>query len=224
MKTVKIAIDGPSGAGKSFLAKKISEILGYVYIDTGALYRSIGYAVIENNISPSDASSVIGFLDSINISFKHIDGLQHVFVNENDVTGNIRNNEVSAAASAVSAIPEVRKYLFGLQRSIAETNNVVMDGRDIGTVILPDADVKLFLTASVASRANRRYLELKESNSDITLDEVIESIIKRDKNDSERAVAPLKPAHDSVLVDNSEMTREETVDKVLKIIENKINV
>ena len=156
MKTINIAIDGPSGAGKSSLAKNIAKRLGYIYVDTGALYRGVAYAIIEKKISPSDIEKVTAELENIKVYFKHIDGIQHVFVNGKDVSDMIRTHEISMAASSVSSIPAVRSFLLDCQREIAKTNNIVMDGRDVGTVVLPNADVKIFLTASVEDRAQRR--------------------------------------------------------------------
>lgn len=224
MKTVNIAIDGPAGAGKSSLAKSLAKHLHYTYIDTGALYRSVAYEVIRRKISPDDVENIKKILPETNVSFRHIDGTQKVFVNDRDISGEIRTNQISAAASTVSAIPEVRSFLLDLQRDIAKTENIVMDGRDIGTVVLPNADVKIFLTASTEDRSRRRYEEQKNSLNAVSYEEILKTMIVRDKNDSERAVCPLKIAEDAVLLDNSGFTEQETLDYAIKIIGSKINV
>lgn len=222
MKNVNIAIDGPSGAGKSSLAKKIAKKYGYVYVDTGALYRSIGYYMLSVGVDPADSEQVISMLGKIEISFSHIDGLQHVFVNSEDVTDRIRTQEVSMAASAVSAIPEVRTYLLECQRNIAAENKVVMDGRDVGTVILPDADVKIFLTASAENRAQRRHEENLESGLSSDYEETLRLIKERDHNDSTRKTSPLKKADDAVILDNSGFEPDETFNAAVKIISDKL--
>ncbi|MBE6897193.1 MAG: (d)CMP kinase [Ruminococcaceae bacterium] len=224
MKTVNIAIDGPAGAGKSSLAKKLAFHLGYTYIDTGALYRSVAFEVIRKGLSPNDLERIKDILVDTDISFQHVDGTQRVFVNGEDVSEKIRTNEISSAASTVSAFPEVRSYLLDLQRNIARTENIVMDGRDIGTVVLPNADVKIFLTASAEDRATRRFEEQKDDENAVSYNDILQAIIIRDKNDTEREVSPLKPASDSVLLDNSGFTPEQTLETVLEIIGRKINV
>lgn len=224
MKTVNIAIDGPAGAGKSSLAKKLASRLGFTYIDTGALYRSVAYEVVTKGLSPNDLEKIKDILSDTDISFQHINGTQRVFVNGEDVSDRIRTNEISSAASTVSAFPEVRSYLLDLQRNIAKTENIVMDGRDIGTVVLPDADVKIFLTASAEDRATRRFEEQKDSENAVSYNDILQAMIIRDKNDSERDVAPMKPADDAVLLDNSGFTPEQTLETVLEIIGRKINV
>ena len=224
MKTINIAIDGPAGAGKSSLAKALASKLSYTYIDTGALYRAVAYKALSLGISVRDNDSIIDMLKDTDISFKHINGVQCVFVDGEDVSGKIRTNEISSAASTVSAIPEVRKFLLGLQREIASKENIVMDGRDIGTVVLPSADIKIFLTASSEDRASRRYEEQKNAASSVSYEEILSTMIQRDKNDSERSVAPLKPAEDAVILDNSGFEPQQTIDAALRIIENKINV
>lgn len=224
MKTVNIAIDGPAGAGKSSLAKKLAFHLGYTYIDTGALYRSVAFEVIRKGLSPNDLERIKDILVDTDISFQHVDGTQRVFVNGEDVSEKIRTNEISSAASTVSAFPEVRSYLLDLQRNIARTENIVMDGRDIGTVVLPNADVKIFLTASAEDRATRRFEEQKDDENAVSYNDILQAIIIRDKNDMEREVSPLKPASDSVLLDNSGFTPEQTLETVLEIIGRKINV
>ncbi|MBS5737743.1 MAG: (d)CMP kinase [Clostridiales bacterium] len=222
MKTINIAIDGPSGAGKSSLAKNIAKRLGYIYVDTGALYRGVAYAIIEKKISPSDIEKVTAELENIKVYFKHIDGIQHVFVNGKDVSDMIRTHEISMAASSVSSIPAVRSFLLDCQREIAKTNNIVMDGRDVGTVVLPNADVKIFLTASVEDRAQRRYDEIKASGQPCDYNETLSLIKERDKNDSTRKIAPLKKADDAVLLDNSGFQPEDTVKAAFEIISDKL--
>ena len=221
-KTVNIAVDGPSGAGKSTLAKLIAEKYGYIYVDTGALYRSIGLYVLNKNIEPSDAEGVIACLPEISIDIKYESGEQHVYLCGDDVSGLIRTPEVSMAASAVSAIPDVRAFLLDMQRGIARTHNCVLDGRDIGTVILPNADVKIFLSATPEQRAERRLKELAEKGIESTFEEVLRDIEKRDKDDSTRAAAPLKPAEDSVPLDNSKLDRQQTLDAASAIIDAKL--
>ena len=222
MKRVNIAIDGPSGAGKSSLAKNIAKHFGYIYVDTGALYRGIGYFMISSGISPSDTETVKEKLREIELSFKHIDGIQHVFVNGCDVTDKIRTKDVSMAASAVSAIPEVRAFLLDCQRNIAAEHNIVMDGRDVGTVILPNADVKIFLTASAEDRATRRHEEQLASGMASDYGETLRLIKQRDIQDSTRATAPLKKADDAVMLDNSGFKEEDTLNAAMKIISEKL--
>ena len=183
---MKIAIDGPAGAGKSTLAKAAAKQLGYVYIDTGAMYRTVGLAVLENGKSPKNTLEVIETLENICIDIKYFDGVQNIFLNDKNVTALIRTPEVSVAASDVAVVPEVRKKLVSIQRELAEKNDVIMDGRDIGTKVLPDADVKIFLTATPEERAKRRLAELLEAGKSCTFDEVLKDILYRDKNDSER--------------------------------------
>lgn len=222
MKNINIAIDGPSGAGKSSLAKNVAKRLGYVYVDTGALYRSIGYHMLRSGIDPKNSENVKNALSGMKISFSHIDGTQHVFVNGDDVSDKIRTQEVSMAASAVSAIPEVRAFLLDCQRNIAENNSVVMDGRDVGTVILPNADVKIFLTASAEDRATRRHEEMLAVGLESDYEETLRLIKERDLNDSSRETAPLKKATDAAELDNSGFMPEETLSAALKIISDKI--
>lgn len=222
MKTINIAIDGPSGAGKSSLAKSVANHFGYIYVDTGALYRGIGYYAVKNGIDPSDSEKVTEALKSLTVGFKHIGGVQHVFVNGEDVSGYIRTHEISMAASAVSAIPSVRAFLLDCQRNIAAENNIVMDGRDVGTVVLPDADVKIFLTASAEDRARRRCDELAAAGQKADYAETLKLISERDKNDMTRKTAPLKKADDAVMLDNSGFESEETLAAALKIISEKL--
>lgn len=215
---INIAIDGPAGAGKSSIAKAVAKKLGFIYVDTGALYRSIGVNALKHNIETTDSNSVISLLPETAVELKYIDGTQRVFLNNEDVSETIRLPEASMAASNVSAIPEVRTFLLDLQRDMARKNNVIMDGRDIGTVILPDADFKFFLTASAEVRADRRFKELKEKGIDVDYNQLLEEIIQRDYNDSHRATAPLKQADDAILVDSSDMTLEESIDAILSYI------
>lgn len=218
MKTKKIAIDGPAGAGKSSLAKAAAKELGYIYIDTGAMYRTVGLFVLNCGKNPKNEEEVLSCLDDINIDIKYIDGEQNLFLNGENVTGEIRTPEVSVAASDVAVIPDVRKKLVMLQRALAEKNDVIMDGRDIGTRVLPDAEVKIFLTATPEERANRRYKELIEQNSECSYEEVLKDIMYRDKNDSERKTDPLRQAEDAVLLDTTEYTVEESLEKLIEII------
>ena len=218
---INIAIDGPSGAGKSTVAKALAKKLGYIYVDTGALYRAIGLYVRRAGILPEDSAGVIALLPEIDVRLAYENGEQKVLLSGEDVGSLIRTNEISAYASKVSAIPEVRTFLLELQRDMARKNNVIMDGRDIGTVILPDADVKIFMTASPEARIRRRYEELIASGQSVTPEEVAAAVRERDKNDSTRKVAPAVPAADAVFVDNSG-TFDETLANVISIIEEKI--
>ena len=209
----RIAIDGPGGAGKSSVAKLIARDLSIIYVDTGALYRSIGLFILEKGISPTDRAAVIDQLKNIDLKLKFTDR-QILLLNGVDVGDRIRTPEISMAASAVSAIPEVRAFLLDTQRKIAKKNSVIMDGRDIGTVILPDADLKIFLVASPEARAIRRYKELCEKGVETTYESVLSEMQERDKNDSTRDVAPCVPADDAIVLDNSSMTLEETAKKI----------
>ena len=200
---INIALDGPSGAGKSTLAKALAAKLGYIYTDTGAMYRTIGLAVKRAGIALDDKNAIIALLPSLKISLGFVNGEQKIYLGEEDVGGYIRTNEISAYASKVSAIPEVRAHLLSLQRDLAAENNVIMDGRDIGTVILPNAQVKFFVTVSDRERARRRYHELIAKGETVTEEEVYETMKARDLQDSTRAVAPAIPAEDAVFLDNS---------------------
>lgn len=219
-KTVSIAIDGPSGAGKSTIARILAKELGYLYVDTGALYRTVGYAVLQRGIDVQDQAAVEALLPQITVEMKYVDGEQRVFLDGNDVSDYIRTPEVSMAASATSAMPPVRQFLFHLQQETARTNNVIMDGRDIGTVVLPFADVKIFLTASPEARAQRRFLELQEKGMTVTYEEVLRDMKERDYNDSHRAAAPLKPADDAQYVDTSDVSLEGSVELLKSLICN----
>ena len=210
---INVAVDGPAGAGKSSIAKAVAEEIGFIYVDTGALYRSVALYALENDL---DNDSLIASLYKINIRLEFINGSQHVILNEDDVSDKIRTSDVSMNASKVSALPEVRKYLFDLQKKIAAENNIIMDGRDIGTVVLPDADLKVFLTASAEERANRRFLEVRDSN--ITYEKVLEEIKERDYNDMHRDISPLRQADDAVLLDTTGMTIDEVKNKLKAMI------
>lgn len=219
MSSVNIAIDGPAGAGKSTIAKMVSSKLGYIYVDTGALYRTVALFITENNIPDEEIEKS---LESADISLKFIDGTQRVFLGKKDVSDFIRTPEISMAASRTSAIPAVRAYLFETQKKIARENNVIMDGRDIGTVVLPDADVKIFLTASAEERANRRFKELSEKPDCPPYDDILKDIIQRDYQDMHRETSPLKQADDAVLVDTTKLNLEESADEIIRIINEKI--
>lgn len=218
---IRIAIDGPGGAGKSTVAKAVAKALGIIYVDTGALYRSIGLHMLRNNIDTKDAASVSGALGDFTLELKFADGKQTILLDGQDVGDSIRTPEVSMAASNVSAIKEVRDYLLETQRNIAMRNSVIMDGRDIGTVILPGAEVKIFLTASAEARAKRRYDELIAKGQDVKYDDVYNEMVERDKNDSTREIAPCVPAKDAVLLDNSKLDLEGTTKAILKIVKKK---
>lgn len=215
---VNIAIDGPAGAGKSSTAKLVAKKLGYIYVDTGALYRTVGLYSIRKGIDTKNAEKVIATLPDVKVELKFVDGAQHVFLNGEDVSEAIRTPEASMGASNVSAIPKVREFLFDLQRKIAAENDCIMDGRDIGTVVLPNADVKIFLTTSVEERANRRYKEMLEKGEDADYNDILEDIKKRDYQDSHREIAPLKQADDAIYVDNAGQSLEYGADYLLNII------
>lgn len=218
---INIAIDGPAGAGKSTISRRAAAALGYIYIDTGALYRTIGLVALRAKTELTDADAIAALLtDALTVELRFVGGEQHMFLNGEDVSDAIRTPEASLAASAVSAVPAVRAYLFDLQKKMAQENNCIMDGRDIGTVVLPDAQVKIFLTASPEARAKRRYDELCGKGMDVKYDDVLADMIQRDYNDSHRAIAPLKPAQDAVLLDTSDNTLEESVALVIETIKS----
>ena len=219
---ISVAIDGPAGAGKSSISRKVSGELGFIYVDTGALYRSIAYTLNAKGITTEEIDKIEATLKETRIDIKFIDGEQHVMVNDQDVSSEIRTAEISMLASAFSALPIVREYLLGLQRRMAEENNVIMDGRDIGTVVLPNATVKIFLTADPEDRAKRRYDEMVEKGMTANYDDVLEDIKKRDYNDSHRPVAPLKPAEDSIVVNTTGNTFEQSVEQLANIIKSNI--
>lgn len=217
---LNIAIDGPSGSGKSTLARALAKKLQIIYVDTGALYRTVGLYMKNHAIDIADNKKVIEALKDVDLKMTYENGEQHIYLGGSDVGDTIRTPEIAMYASKVSAIPEVRAFLLGTQRDIAEKNPVIMDGRDIGTVILPNANVKVFLTASNEARARRRVAELLAKGIDVTYEDVLRDMALRDENDRTRAVAPAVPADDAVFLDNSDMTFEETIDAVLRIIEN----
>lgn len=217
---INVALDGPSGAGKSTIAKAAAAKLGFVYVDTGALYRSIAYHALSNGADVNDAAQVTAQLEGLDIKLIHRDGVQAVLVNGEDVSDKIRTPEVSMAASAISKLPEVRAFLLDLQRTIAKENDIIMDGRDIGTVVLPDAQVKIFLTASAEERASRRFKELSEKGDPSTYEEVLADINQRDYNDTHRDIAPLKQADGAILLDSTGMTIDEVVSAIVKAAED----
>lgn len=219
---INIALDGPAGAGKSWLAKTLAAELGYIHVDTGALYRSIGLYMQRKGLSLDDRKNFIERLPEITLSLSFNGGKQHVILCGEDVTDFIRTPEISLYASAVSSVPEVRDFLLETQRNLARENDVIMDGRDIGTVIIPDADVKIYVTASDEVRANRRMLELKEKGIEQSFENVLADMKKRDFQDASRDVAPAVAAEDAVILDNSELDREETLSEALRIIKEKI--
>ncbi len=218
----QIAIDGPSGAGKSSLAKAVAKELGIVYVDTGALYRTVGYYVLQKGLEPKDAASVEAVLCEISIELKFENGTQYVYLNGENLGDKIRRPEISMAASAVSAIPAVRAFLLETQKSIARTHSVIMDGRDIGTVILPQADVKIFLFASDEARALRRTKELAEKGMPADYEDVLREMRQRDAQDRGREVAPAVPAPDAIMFDNSDLTVEGSVEKLLEIVRERV--
>ena len=217
---IRIAIDGPSGAGKSTVAKALAKKLGIVYVDTGALYRTVGYAAIERGVGTKDAEGLAAMLPDIHIDVRYEDGVQCVYLNGENLGDRIRRPEISMAASDVSSVPVVRAFLLDTQRDIARRNSVVMDGRDIGTVILPDADVKIFMVASAVARALRRTKELEEKGMPASYEDVLREMKERDAQDSGRAIAPAIPAPDAVHLDNSGMSVEESVQAVVDLIES----
>ena len=220
---IQIAIDGPSGAGKSTIAKAVAKRLGYVYVDTGALYRTVGYAALCEELDCKNADEIAPLLKKIKVDLTYDNGVQKVLLNGEDVSTQIRLPECSMAASAVSAIPAVREFLLNTQRDIATHHNVIMDGRDIGTVVLPNAQVKIFLTASAEKRAQRRFIELCEKGIETTFEEVLEDMKQRDYNDSHRAIAPLKAAEGSILVDTSELDLEQSIHAIEQAVQSVIS-
>lgn len=223
MKNKSIAIDGPSGAGKSTMAKRLAKELGFIYVDTGAIYRTLGLFALQNGVEPGEWSQVEPLLPQVAIRMGYgDDGLQHMYLGEEDVTGAIRTPEVSDAASKISAIPQVRAFLMDMQREMARTHSVVMDGRDIGTVVLPDADVKIFLTASAEERARRRCAELQERGTPVAYETVLSDIIERDARDSGRAAAPLKQAEGAVLVDTTGISLEDSFRLLLQTVQENL--
>jgi len=220
----KIALDGPSGSGKSVMAKAVAKKLGILYVDTGALYRAIGLYMFRNNVDIKNKDAVIDNLKNISLELSHGDEGQIVLLNGENVSNDIRLPEISMYASSVSAIGEVRAFLLDIQRDTAKKNNVIMDGRDIGTVIFPDAEVKIFLFAQDEIRAQRRYKELIEKGIQTTFEEVLSDMQKRDENDRNREIAPARPADDAVMLDSSYLNIDETIARIIEIIESKINL
>ena len=222
-KTYSIAIDGPAGAGKSTIAKRLARDLGYRYVDTGAIYRTVAYFLDLWGVSPKDVDGVNRYIDELTIGIEYDgEGLQHMIMNGMDVTADIRTQEISQKASLVSAQPKVREMLLDMQRDVAKTHNVIMDGRDIGTVVLPKADVKIFLTASAEVRARRRTEELAAKGQKANYSQILREIQQRDDQDTHREIAPLKMARDSVKVDTSELDIDQVVDKIKEIAGKKI--
>ncbi len=222
MKTYQIAIDGPAGVGKSTIAKRLAADLQFTYVDTGAMYRTIALYYIEKGLSPDDEDTVVKYLDDISVSLQYIDGTQNIFLNGRNVTGLIRTPEVSIGSSQVAVIGKVREKLVRLQREIGSKQNVIMDGRDIGTKVFPQADVKIFLTASCEERAKRRVAEMQEKGLQVSYEDTLEDIQFRDQNDSTRKIDPLRPAQDAIVVDNTHDTLEQTVQRIKIIIKERI--
>ncbi len=218
-----VAIDGPAGAGKSTIAKEASKKLGFIYVDTGALYRAIALHIIRTKKDYKNKEDIINELPNINISLEFKDREQHVILCGDDVSSEIRSPQVSMAASSVSAIKEVRDFLLSLQRNIALKNNVIMDGRDIGTVVLPESKIKIFLTASPEKRAERRYKELILKGKNVTYQDVLDDINQRDFNDQNREIAPLKPAKGAEIIDTSNMTLDESINYLVSFLKERLN-
>lgn len=219
---INVAIDGPAGAGKSTVARAAAKEIGFIYVDTGALYRAVGVNALRKGIDTKDKPAVAASLSDISVDLVFENGEQKVLLNGENVSVEIRTPPASMAASDVSAVPEVRAFLFDLQRDIAKRNSCIMDGRDIGTVVLPYAKVKIFLTASPEERATRRYKELIEKGTDVKYEDVLSELIERDYNDSHREIAPLRPAEDGVILDTTGLSLEESVNSIIKIIKENI--
>lgn len=225
MKHRSIAIDGPSGAGKSTLAKSLAQELGFLYVDTGAIYRTVGLAVRSRSIDPADIPAVTAFLPELTITMGYgTDGLQHMFLNGENVTADIRENEISSYASKVASIPDVRAFLMEMQRKTAREHDVIMDGRDIGTVVLPQADLKIFLTAAPEARAERRCRELLERGQQADYDRVLAEVIERDRRDTERAAAPLRQGLDAVLVDTTGLDLVSSLRALLELVQDRLGI
>jgi cytidylate kinase len=221
---ISIAIDGPAGAGKSTLSRKLAQTLGFIYVDTGALYRTVGLKFSNLGADTNLNCDIDAILSQTTVDIRFVDGEQRVFLDERDVSDEIRTPTASMMASAVSAKPPVRAFLLEMQRKLAKENNVVMDGRDIGTVVLPDAEVKIYLTASAEARANRRYKELIEKGTNVTYKEVYDDMVQRDYNDMNREIAPLKQADDAILADTSDCNLEESLELLLKIVKENAQI
>lgn len=213
-----IAIDGPAGAGKSTIAKKVAEKLGFIYVDTGAMYRAIAIYFVDNNVDITDSDAIVNACNNIDISIAYDGGAQQVYLNGTNVTPRLRDEAVGNMASTCAKFPVVREKLVKLQQKLADKEDVVMDGRDIGSVVLPKADVKVYLTASSKERAKRRYLELTTKGDSCNIETIEEEIIKRDKQDMEREVSPLKQAEDAVLIDSSNLTIDEVIEKIIDLM------
>lgn len=222
MKNINIAVDGPSGSGKSTLSRKAAASLGYIYVDTGAMYRAVGLYAFRQGVNLDCPEQIVSMLSDITIDLKYVDGEQLIYLNGENVSLEIRTHIISSYASAVAKIAEVRAFLLVRQRQLAAENNVIMDGRDIGTVVLPNADVKIFLTASPEIRANRRFAELKERGQKIDYDKLLEDIKERDYQDSHREIAPLCPSESSIILDTSKLNFEESLDKLINIIKESV--
>lgn len=216
-----IAIDGPAGAGKSTIAKKVAKELDFIYVDTGAMYRSMALYLIRKGVKAEEKNKIIELLPEIHVTLAYVEGEQHVYLNQEDVSSLIRNEEVSQMTSSVSTIPEVREALLSLQRNLAKENNVLMDGRDIGTCVLPNAELKIYLTASTKVRAKRRYDEMIEKGMECNLKELEASIKERDYRDMNREIAPLKQAEDAVFLDTSDMNIEEVVNAIIRLVKER---
>lgn len=224
MKYNSIAIDGPAGAGKSTISKLLAQRLGFMYLDTGAIYRTVGFYIQLMGIGSKDTDGVRRLIDEVNIDIRFEGDVQHMILNGKDVTDEIRTPEMSKYASDISAMPFVRSFLLEMQRDFARSNNVIMDGRDIGTVVLPDADVKVFLTASPEERAERRFAELQAKGEKTTLEKVLEDINRRDANDTGRAAAPLKKAKDAIEVDTTGQPIEAVEEKILELVKERLGI
>lgn len=222
---ISVAIDGPSGAGKSTIARRIAGEFGFIYVDTGAIYRTVGLAAARRGILPSEKEAVLALLPEIDVRLAYgEDGAQHMFLDGEDVSSEIRTSKISQYASAVSAYPEVRAYLMETQRSLARENDTVMDGRDIGTVVLPQAGLKIFLTASAETRARRRFDELRAKGQEVVFEDVLQDMVRRDANDSSRAAAPLKAAPDAVLLDTTSLDLDQSCKAVAKMIRERFDI
>lgn len=221
---INVAIDGPAGAGKSTLSRKLAQTLGFIYVDTGALYRTVGLKFSNVGADTTLDCDIDAILADTAVDIRFVNGEQRVFLDGNDVSDDIRTPTASMMASAVSARPQVRAFLLEMQRKLARENNVVMDGRDIGTVVLPNAEVKIYLTASAEARANRRYKELLEKGTTVTYKEVYDDMVQRDYNDMNREIAPLKQADDAILADTSDCNLEESLALLLKIVKDNSNI
>lgn len=219
--TIQIAIDGPSGAGKSTMARLLAKQLRFVYVDTGAMYRAVGLFAQRAGLEEGEIEKIVPMLEKIQVDIQYIQGEQRIFLNGEDVSEAIRTEKSGRYASAVSALPAVRQFLLGLQRRLAENENVIMDGRDIGTVILPQAQVKIFLTASPEERARRRFAELREKGQPADYDQVYQDLLERDRRDSQRAAAPLRPAEDAETLDATAYSLEETLERLKQIVREK---